>query len=162
MPSKHNSSNSAAGRAHRFAGPASALFPLPITLPRSTQYTELGVPAEATAAQVRAAVARHDARLQARGASTEEIAAAHSASVSSDEARVAHDARHPPLALMSLQPTWEPFLDDREIGVTVLRREIENFLAAAGEPVRLPEDTGRTDFAGDFQYCHLLDGPTAE
>ena len=121
------------------------LFALPLVVPRSTEYTRLGVPPEATADEIRAAAARYDALLQARGASEDEIAAA-------------HDARHPPLPLLRLEPTWEPVLDERDVGLTVLRREIEVFLAAAGEEVHHPTDTTRTDFTGDFTRTHLLDG----
>jgi hypothetical protein len=135
-----------------------ALFALPLVVPRSTEYTRLGVPPEATADEIRAAAARYDARLQARGASEEEIAAAHAVGLESAEARAAHDARYPPLPLLRLEPTWEPVLDERDAGLTVLRREIEAFLTAAGEPVHHPSDTTRTDFSGDFTRTHLLDG----
>jgi len=135
-----------------------ALFALPLVVPRSTEYTRLGVPPEATADEIRAAAARYDARLQARGASEEEVAAAHAVSLESAEARAAHDARYPPLPLLRLEPTWEPVLDERDAGLTVLRREIEAFLTAAGEPVHHPSDTTRTDFSGDFTRTHLLDG----
>ncbi|MET7688621.1 hypothetical protein ABZT06_11675 [Streptomyces sp. NPDC005483] len=135
-----------------------ALFGLPLVVPRSTEYTRLGVPPEATADEIRAAAARYDALLQARGASDEEIAAAHAVNLESTEARAAHDARHPPLPLLRLEPTWEPVLDDRAVGMTVLRRETEAFLRAAGEDVHHPTDTTRTDFTGDFTRTHLLDG----
>lgn len=134
------------------------LFALPLVVPRSTEYTRLGVPPEATADEIRAAAARYDALLQARGASEDEIAAAHAVNLENAEARAAHDARHPPLPLLRLEPTWEPVLDERDIGLTVLRREIEAFLSAAGEEVHHPTDTTRTDFTGDFTRTHLLDG----
>jgi len=137
-----------------------ALFSLPMVVPRTTEYMRLGVPPEATAEEIRAAANRNDARLRARGASDEEIAAAHAANLESTEARAAHDARHPPLPLLRLVPTWEPILDadGKAAGLTVLRREIEAFLAAAGEDVHRPTDTTRTDFTGDFTRTHLLDG----
>jgi hypothetical protein len=138
------------------------LFRLPLVVPRSTEYTRLGVTPEATAEEIRAAAARYDAALQARGASEDEIAAAHAVNLESAEARAAHDARHPPLALLRLEPTWEPVLDERDAGMTVLRRDIEAFLAAAGESVHHPTDTTRTDFTGDFTRSHLLDGFAAE
>lgn len=134
------------------------LFALPLVVPRSTEYSRLGVPPEATADEIRAAAARYDALLQARGASEDEIAAAHAVNLENAEARAAHDARHPPLPLLRLEPTWEPVLDERDIGLTVLRREIEAFLSAAGEEVHHPTDTTRTDFTGDFTRTHLLDG----
>ncbi|MEV1077561.1 hypothetical protein AB0I98_04800 [Streptomyces sp. NPDC050211] len=134
------------------------LFALPLVVPRSTEYTRLGVPPEATAEEIRAAAARYDALLLARGASEDEIAAAHAVNLENAEARAAHDARHPPLPLLRLEPTWEPVLDDRDVGMTVLRREIEAFLSAAGEDVHHPSDTTRTDFTGDFTRTHLLDG----
>ncbi|MCX4820096.1 hypothetical protein OG883_09295 [Streptomyces sp. NBC_01142] len=135
-----------------------ALFTLPMVVPRSTEYARLGVPPEATAEEIRAAAARYDARLKARGAGEQEIAAAHAAGLENAEARAVHDARHPPLPLLRLEPTWQPVLDDRDAGLTVLRREIEAFLTAAGESVHPPADTTRTDFTGDFTRSHLLDG----
>ncbi len=138
------------------------LFKLPLVLPRSSEYTRLGVSPEATAEEIRAAAARYDARLQARGASEDEIAAAHAVNLESAEARAAHDARHPPLLLLRLEPTWEPVLDERDAGLTVLRREVEAFLTAAGESVHHPTDTTRTDFTGDFTRSHLLDGFAGE
>ncbi|MER7407531.1 hypothetical protein ABT373_34920 [Streptomyces sp. NPDC000070] len=137
-----------------------ALFSLPMVVPRTTEYTRLGVPPEATADEIRAAANRNDARLRARGASDEEIAAAHAASIENTEARAVHDARFPPLPLLRLVPTWEPVLDadGKAIGLAVLRREIEAFLTAAGESVHHPVDTTRTDFTGDFARTHLLDG----
>lgn len=142
-----------------------ALFSLPMVVPRTTEYTRLGVPPEATADEIRAAANRNDARLRARGASDEEIAAAHAASIENTEARAAHDARFPPLPLLRLVPTWEPILDDADgkaTGLAVLRREIEAFLTAAGESVHHPMDTTRTDFTGDFARTHLLDGFAGE
>ncbi|MEU9101657.1 hypothetical protein [Streptomyces sp. NPDC048361] len=134
------------------------LFALPIVVPRTTEYARLGVPPEATAEEIRAAAARYDAQLQARGAGHDEIVAAHAVSLESAEARAAHDARFPPLPLLRIAPTWEPVLDDRDAGLSVLRREIEGFLAAAGESVHHPMDTTRTDFTSDFTRTHLLDG----
>ncbi|MEU9211253.1 hypothetical protein AB0D27_25760 [Streptomyces sp. NPDC048415] len=137
-----------------------ALFALPLVVPRSTEYTRLDVPPEATADEIRAAANRCDARLRARGASEQEIAAAHAVNLENAEARAAHDARYPPLPLLQLEPTWEPILDEdaKAVGLTVLRREIESFLTAAGECVHRPTDTTRTDFTGDFARTHLLDG----
>ncbi|MEU9111260.1 hypothetical protein AB0D04_05510 [Streptomyces sp. NPDC048483] len=129
-----------------------------MVVPRSTEYVRLGVPPEATAQEIRAAAGRYDARLQARGASEDEIVAAHAVNLENAEARAAHDARFPPLPLLRLEPTWEPVLDERDAGLAVLRREIENFLVTAGECVHHPMDTTRTDFTGDFTHTHLLDG----
>ncbi|WP_438295816.1 hypothetical protein [Streptomyces sp. HUAS TT7] len=134
------------------------LFGLPMVVPRATEYARLGVAPEATAEEIRAAAARYDAQLQARGASQDEIVAAHAVSLESAEARALHDARFPPLPLLRLEPTWEPVLDDRDAGLTVLRREIETFLTAAGESVHHPMDTTRTDFTSDFTRTHVLDG----
>ncbi|GGY00875.1 hypothetical protein [Streptomyces minutiscleroticus] len=141
-----------------FERTGAALFGLPLVVPRTTEYTRLGVPPEATAEEIRAAAARYDARLQARGASEDEIAAAHAVNMENAEARAEHDARHPPLSLLRVEPTWEAVLDDRDAGLTVLRREIESFLAAAGADVHHPTDTTRTDFTADFTRAHLLDG----
>ncbi|MCX5385361.1 hypothetical protein [Streptomyces sp. NBC_00083] len=129
-----------------------------MVVPRATEYARLGVAPEATAEEIRAAAARYDAQLQARGAGHDEIVAAHAVNLESAEARAAHDARFPPLPLLRLEPTWEPVLDDRDAGITVLRREIETFLAAAGESVHHPMDTTRTDFTSDFTRTHVLDG----
>lgn len=139
-----------------------SLFPLPLVIPQSNQYASLGIPPEATAKEIRAAAARNEVRLRERGASRDEISEAHSVSLESAEGRAAHDARHPPLALMRLQPTWEPVLDDRAIGIAVLRREIEAFLTRSGEPVAHPDELTRSDFTRDFIYSPILDGPMAE
>ncbi|MCI3272842.1 J domain-containing protein [Streptomyces cylindrosporus] len=138
------------------------LFALPMVVPRTTEYSRLGVPPEATAQEIRAAAGRYDATLQARGASEDEIVAAHAVNLENAEARAEHDARFPPLPLLRLEPTWEPVLDERDAGLTVLRREIEDFLTAAGETVHHPMDTTRTDFTGDFTRTHLLDGLSDE
>ncbi|MFJ5047193.1 hypothetical protein [Streptomyces sp. NPDC088719] len=137
-----------------------ALFSLPMVVPRATEYVRLGVSPEATADEIRAASNRNDARLRARGARDEEIAAGHAANLESTESRAAHDARQPPLPLLRLAPTWEPILDAdaKAAGLTVLRRETEAFLSAAGADVHHPTDTTRTDFTGDFTRTHLLDG----
>ncbi|MBQ0983779.1 hypothetical protein KBZ10_04420 [Streptomyces sp. F63] len=134
------------------------LFTLPLVVPRSTEYTRLGVPPEATAQEIRVAAGQYDALLQARGASEDEIVAAHTVNLENAEVRAAHDALFPPLPLLRLEPTWQPVLDERATGLTVLRREIEDFLTAAGEPVHHPIDTTRTDFTRDFTRLHLLDG----
>jgi hypothetical protein len=138
------------------------LFFLPLVLPRATHYSQLGVRPEATAEEIRAAAARYDARLKADGASKEEVAEAHSVSLENSTARAEHDVRFPPLSLMRLIPSWEPIFDDRAVGLTVLRREIEEFLADAGTAVHHPTDTTRSDFTGDFTYTPLIDGPRAD
>jgi hypothetical protein len=137
------------------------LFSLPLVMPQLTHYASLGVPAEATAEEIRAAAARNDARLRERGTDKNEISAAHSVALESAEGRAAHDARHPPLALMRLQPTWEPVLEDRATGMTALRRDIEAFLHRSGEPVAYPDDLTRSDFSRDFIYSPILDGRAA-
>lgn len=137
------------------------LFSLPLLMPRRTHYSRLRIPPEATADEIRAAAARYDARLKASGASAEEIAEAHSVSLQNASARAEHDAGFPPLPLMRLAPPWEPMFDDRGLGLTVLRREIETFLLTAGEAVHHPTDTTRSDFTGDFAYNPLIDGPQA-
>jgi hypothetical protein len=141
-----------------FDVPGSALFALPMVVPRSSEYARLGVPPEATSGEIRAATARYVARLRAGGASDDDIAAVNVASIEDSAARAEHDARHPPLSLLRLEPTWEPVLDDRGTGLSALRREIESFLAEAGDAVHHPMDTTRTDFTGDFTYTSLLDG----
>jgi hypothetical protein len=146
--------------AHGLRGPeghVTALFALPLVLPRASLYSRLGVPPEATAEEIRAAMARLHERLKARGASTEEIAKAHAVNLESHEARATHDAEHPPLSLMRLDPTWEPVFTDRATALAVLRREIEDFLRHAGETVHHPSDITRTDFTGDFTHTRLLD-----
>ena len=140
----------------------SALFALALVVPRSTEYARLGTPPEATAEEIRAAAARRDARLRAEGASEDEIATVHTVNLENAKARAEYDARFPPLALLRLEPTWAPMFDERETALAVLRREIETFLTAAGEPVFRPSDTTRTDFTGDFAHCPLLDGDTVD
>ncbi|HET9168739.1 MAG TPA: hypothetical protein VFN97_04855 [Actinospica sp.] len=138
------------------------LFKLPFVIPGSTEYSRLGAPPEATAEEIRAAAARRDARLKARGADADELAAAHEVNLENAQTRAEYDARYPPLGLLRLEPTWAPIFDERDAALAVLRREIEAFLAAAGESVFCPSDTTRTDFSGDFAHCPLLDGDTVE
>lgn len=138
------------------------LFSLPFQLPHSSRYTRLGVPPESTTDELRAASARYDAALKARGASEDEIVEAHSVSLENADSRAEHDSRHPPLELMRLEPTWAPVFDDRTTGLEVLRREIEGFLLAKGAAVHHPLDTTRQDFSGDHTHVPLLDDhPTA-
>jgi hypothetical protein len=138
------------------------LFTLPLVVPRSTEYARLGTPPEATAEEIRAAASRRDARLKASGASADEFAAAHQVNLENAQARAEYDAKHPPLGLLRLEPTWAPLFDERDTALAVLRREIEAFLTAAGESVFCPSDSTRTDFTGDFAHCPLLDGDTVE
>ncbi len=135
------------------------LFTLPLVLPRSTHYSRLDVPPEATAEEIRAAAARHDTDLKARGASKDEVAEAHSVNLDSSARRAEHDAGYPPLALLRLEPTWNAIFDDRAAGLAMLRVEIENFLVDASETVFHPTDISRSDFTADFTYCPLIDDP---
>ncbi|MEY9912354.1 hypothetical protein ABIA35_008615 [Catenulispora sp. MAP12-49] len=141
---------------------SAALFALPLVVPRSTEYAELGVAPAATAEEIRAASARRDVRMRARGAAAEEIAAAHAVNLENAKARAEYDACHPPLALLRLEPTWSALFDERVAGLAVLRREIEAFLFAAGESVFLPTDLDRTDFRGDFTHHRILDDAVVE
>jgi hypothetical protein len=133
------------------------LFSLPLVLPRSTHYSRLGIPPEASADEIRAAAARYDAKLKTGGASRQEMAEAHSVSLENSIVRAEQDARFPPLPLMRLVPAWEPIFDDRRAGLTALRREIEAFLLDAGEAVHHPTDMTRSDFTGDFTHNPLID-----
>lgn len=145
------------------AGPevmeVSSLFALPLVVPRANRYAELGIGPEATTAEVRAATARHIARLKAGGASEDEIAQAHELSLEKPEDRAAYDAEHPPLPLLRLEPAGDPVFDDRATSLAALRRELERFLLDAGETVHHPDDTTRTDFTADFRPVPLLDDP---
>jgi hypothetical protein len=139
-----------------------ALFALPILLPRSTEYAKLQVQPEATAGEIRAAGLRHVARLRERGADEAEIAVANSVNLENAENRAQYDARFPPLELLRLEQTWEPFLDNRATGLTALRSAIESFLSEAGGPVHYPMDTTRADFTADFSRTSLLDDPPGQ
>lgn len=135
------------------------LFSLPVILPRSTHYSRLGVRPEATPDEIRAASARLQSELKARGADVSELVEANAINLESASARAAHDAEHPPLSLMRLQPTWSPVFDDRTAGLLALRTGLEQFLHERGEKVYHPSDLTRTDFIDDFTYCPLLDKP---
>jgi hypothetical protein len=135
-----------------------SLFALPLVFPRDSHYALLGIAPEATAAEVRAAVAGYVARLRAGGADEGAVARAHGLDLESGEARAAYDARHPPLPLMRLEPTWDPVFDDRATCLAALRREVESFLLAGGEAVHHPDDATRADFTADFTPTPLLDG----
>jgi hypothetical protein len=134
-----------------------SLFPFPLVIPRSTHYARLGVAPEATADEIRAAAAKLEDRLRARGATAEEFAEAHAVNLESPQERAAYDAAHPPLPLMRLEPTWNPVFDDKTACLAVLRRELERFLLSAGETVHHPADTTRTDFTADFTPTPMLD-----
>lgn len=134
-----------------------SLFPLPFQFPSSSRYSVLGVSPEVTIEELRTAAKKYDAALKRSGASEDELAEAHAVSLEKAESRAKHDTRHPPLELMRLQPTWEPLFDDRGVAITVLRREIEAFLAAGGAEVFHPLDTTRQDFSGDYTHLPLLD-----
>lgn len=131
-----------------------SLFALPMVVPRTNRYTELGIAPEATAAEVRAATNRHIAKLK----SSDAIAEAHAKSLEKPDDRSTYDMRHPPLALLRLEPTWDSVFEDRATSLIALRRELEAFLHAEGESVHQPDDTTRKDFTGDFTPNPLLDG----
>jgi hypothetical protein len=130
-----------------------SLFALPLLVPRTNRYTELGIAPEATTAEVRAATSRHVAKLTG-----DAVAEANAQSLVKPANRAAYDLQHPPLGLLRLEPVWDPIFDDRATSLAALRRELEAFLQAEGEPVHHPNDTTRKDFSGDFMYTPLLDG----
>ena len=134
------------------------LFPAPLVLPAMTDYARLGVGPEATADEIRAGSSRLDQRLHRQGASETELAAAHAIRLENAEDRAAHDAAHPPLALLKLHPTWHPGLDRTAVRFYLLRRELEAFLQERSEPVYRPSDLTRTDFTADHTPDPLLDG----
>ncbi|TYK43648.1 hypothetical protein [Actinomadura decatromicini] len=140
-------------------GHVTSLFALPLVIPRSTLYAQLGVAPEATRGEIRAATNRLVARLKADGADEKTISETPGLNLEKGEARAAYDAQHPPLPLMRLEPAWAPVFDDRAACLAALRRELEAFLLDAGEAVYFPDDTTRTDFTADFTPTPLLDGP---
>jgi hypothetical protein len=134
------------------------LFPAPLIPPAMTDYARLGLSPEATPEEIRAASSRLDQRLRRRGASEAELAAAHAIRLESAADRAAHDAAHPPLALLKLHPTWHPVLNSAAVRFHVLRRELEAFLQEQGELVYRPSELTRTDFTADHTPDPLLDG----
>lgn len=136
---------------------AKNLFALPLEVPRTTHYALLGIAPEATADEVRAASARYVARLKAQGADEAAITEANGLDLDNSESRAAHDARHPPLPLLRLEPTWDPVFDDRATCLAALRRELEGLLRSTGDPVHHPNDLTRAEFTADFTPTPLLD-----
>lgn len=138
------------------------MFPFPLPAPRRSRYTELGVLPDTTAEEIRVATARHVKGLKESGATEEELAEANALNLTGAEQRASHDERHPPCALLRLRPTWSPVFEDREVALTVLRRDLEQFLTDMGSSVHPMSDLDRTDFSGDFRPSALLDGTRSE
>lgn len=78
--------------------------------------------------------------------------------IDNPETRKQYDQGHPPLGIMKLEDaTRDGFLEDRTT-ITLLRRELSQFIAARGEEVSYPSDLYREDFRTDFTRNSLLDG----
>ena len=75
------------------------------------------------------------------------------------EKRVEYDQKNPPLALMKLADcVRDRFATDRKTALTLLRRELSEFLASREVDVSHPSDLTREDFTADFTETPLLDG----
>lgn len=73
--------------------------------------------------------------------------------------RNAYDLRNPPCALLKLKAFEDPLFSEPEVALTIIRREIANFLAEENNMVCYhPSDLTRTDFTADFNYHPILDG----
>lgn len=73
--------------------------------------------------------------------------------------RQAYDQANPPLELLKLADCRTDFFSDNAVALRLLRREVEAFLQAAGEPLTYPTDLTREDFTSDFTFNRNLDGP---
>jgi hypothetical protein len=73
--------------------------------------------------------------------------------------RQSYDQANPPLELLKLADCRTDFFSDNAVALRLLRREVEAFLQAAGEPLSYPTDLTREDFTSDFTFNRNLDGP---
>jgi hypothetical protein len=82
-----------------------------------------------------------------------------SLSIDSPEKRQEYDQANPPLALVKLADWPKDAFTDNKTALLLLRRELTEFLAEAGEEAFHASDFTRTDFSGDFSHNPQLDGP---
>lgn len=77
--------------------------------------------------------------------------------IDNPESRKQYDQEHPPLGIMKLEDAArDGFLENRTT-ITLLRRELSQFIAAHGEEVSYPSDLYREDFQTDFTRNSFLD-----
>jgi len=79
--------------------------------------------------------------------------------VGTSKDRHEYDQANPPLALLKLVDCRTDHFADNQVALRLVRRELERFLAAMGEPVAYPSDLTREDFIHDFTFNPNLDGP---
>ncbi len=84
-------------------------------------------------------------------------------SLDNSEQQQAYDQSHPPVELLKLQrDPRNPFANEqldlpRRTALSVLRRELAEFLTEQGESVFHPSDLTRSDFSSDYTFNSLLD-----
>jgi len=78
--------------------------------------------------------------------------------LSSREGRNAYDQANPPLALFKLADCARDGFTANKVALTLVRREIAQFLTSRGEEIFHPSDLTREDFSADFYPNPILDG----
>jgi hypothetical protein len=116
------------------------LFSQPLPLPARTLYDALGLGPDASTHELRWSSGDAAERLQR------------------EEARLAYDRAHPPLALLKLEDCADELLTDERTCLFLLRMAISEFLAARHEQVFHPSDLTRRDFSDELTFNPVLDG----
>jgi hypothetical protein len=119
--------------------PAVDLFAQPLPLPARTLYDALGLGPDASTHELRWASGDAAKRLQR------------------EDARLAYDRAHPPLALLKLEDCADEWLVDERTCMFLLRLAISEFLAARHERVFHPSDLTRSDFSDELDFNPVLD-----
>jgi len=77
--------------------------------------------------------------------------------IDNPEARQQYDREHPPLALLKISDANRDGFVENRTTITLLRRELSQFILAKGEEIFHPSDLYREDFSADFAHSHILD-----
>ena len=73
------------------------------------------------------------------------------------EKRITYDCENPPLDLLKLRSCTRDELADNATLLSLLRRDIVQFLSEKGEQAYHPSDLTRDDFSDDFVYIPIID-----
>lgn len=72
--------------------------------------------------------------------------------------RLEYDRANPPFEMLKIVDCERTELNDPVVAMALLRKELTEFLEAAGECVDHPSDLTRRDFQNDYSFHPLLDG----
>lgn len=87
-----------------------------------------------------------------------EVHAANLIALQSAEERLKYDRANPPCELLKLVDCRHDEFRENRVAMTLVRRELTEFLSLSGEDVFSPSDLTREDFSHDFNHTPLLDG----